>query len=219
MTPTDEQIRIAIAEQAADWFLDNRSNSLDEKGRAAFMSWLRTSPVHVAEYLSIAAIGRDLPSAVSDPQGALESLIAQARSDESSSVSSFARSTPERPRLWNFGWAQALGFPAAALVMLLVGFLMLWLGGRESFGLSESYETAHREHRSWRLTDGSSMQLNTESAARIRFTRSECVVEVVRGQAFFKVAHDARRRFRGVVEGAEIIAVGTEFDVYARGKT
>jgi transmembrane sensor len=219
MTPTDEQIRVAIAQQAADWFLDNRSGSLDDKGRAAFMSWLRISPVNVEEYLCIAAIERDLRFAAADPPVSLESLIAQARPDQANGVASFGPSTLRWRSLWKRGWAPVLGVPAAALAILLVGFMVHWPGGRELFGLNESYETAHREHRSLRLADGSSVLLNTESAVRIRFTRTERVVEVVRGQAFFKVAHDARRRFRVAVGGADVLALSTQFDVYARGKT
>jgi transmembrane sensor len=42
------------------------------------------------------------------------------------------------------------------------------------------------------------------------------VVEVNRGQALFDVSHGDRRRFRVSAGAAQIIATGTEFDVYRR---
>ena len=42
MTVTEQQIRHAIAEQAAEWFVASRTGPLDEQGRADFMAWLRT---------------------------------------------------------------------------------------------------------------------------------------------------------------------------------
>ena len=60
MTPLEEQIRDAIAEQAGEWFVANQTGPLDQQGRTDFVAWLRTSPVHVEEYLGVALIARDL---------------------------------------------------------------------------------------------------------------------------------------------------------------
>src|SRR5690606_35877336 len=42
------------------------------------------------------------------------------------------------------------------------------------------------------------------------------LVEVTRGQAMFEVAADARRPFRVVARGTEVIALGTSFEVYCQ---
>ena len=39
MSPSDEQIRAAIAEQASEWFIENRSGLPDLKESARFMAW------------------------------------------------------------------------------------------------------------------------------------------------------------------------------------
>ena len=40
MTPGDEKIRAAIAEQAAGWFVAHQSGALAEEDKAAFLAWL-----------------------------------------------------------------------------------------------------------------------------------------------------------------------------------
>jgi transmembrane sensor len=67
-----------------------------------------------------------------------------------------------------------------------------------------------------RLLDGSELRLNTDSAATVRYTRRERVVEIARGQAHVTVAHDDRRRFRVAAGDAQVVAVGTRFDVYRK---
>ena len=218
MTPTDGQIRSAIAEQAADWFVANQANALSETTRLAFMTWLRTSPVHVEEYLGIATIARDLRAAGPDPQVSLEALLAQARLEGADRATSPDSASPLRRRLWQSAWTPVVAVSAAALAAVVVGLVVVSAGGRDLLGLSTTYATAHGEHRSLRLADGSSVQLNTESGIRVRFGSTERLVEVTRGQAFFQVAHDARRRFRVSAGGADLIALGTQFDVEMRGK-
>jgi transmembrane sensor len=219
MTATDDQIRTAIAEQAADWFVANRAGSLNEAARVAFMSWLRSSPTHIEEYLCIAAIARDLRSAAADSQAPPEPFLAQAPPGGANNVAALDPTVSPRKRLWGPLWTPIVALTAAALASVVVGLVVFSTGDRELPSPSRSYETAHGEHRSWRLADGSSMQLNTDSTVRVRFTRAERLVEVTRGQAFFQVVRDVRRRFRVAVGGTDVVALGTQFDVYTRGKT
>jgi transmembrane sensor len=63
------------------------------------------------------------------------------------------------------------------------------------------------------LPDNSVVHLNTDSSITIRFGATERLVMLSAGQADFKVAHDPIRAFRVVSGAAEVIAVGTQFDV------
>ena len=81
MAPTDEQIRLAIAQQAAEWLVAHRTGSLDEEGREAFAAWLKTSPVHVDEYLRMAAISGELRNTAQDPRLPVDAWVAEATSD------------------------------------------------------------------------------------------------------------------------------------------
>lgn len=81
------------------------------------------------------------------------------------------------------------------------------------------YATSIGEQRSVQLADGSSVRLDTDTRVRVRFSGSQRMVELERGQALFDVEHDARRPF--VVEAGQtkVTAVGTLFDVRRRGNS
>jgi transmembrane sensor len=60
------------------------------------------------------------------------------------------------------------------------------------------------------------LRLDTDSEATVRYSASERVVELRRGQALFEVAHETERRFRVRTADAGTIAVGTQFNVYRK---
>jgi len=71
------------------------------------------------------------------------------------------------------------------------------------------------ETRAITLEDGSRVVLDTSSRARIAFTATTRKVELLEGQAHFEVAKEARRPFSVHTKSAEVVAVGTTFDVAA----
>jgi transmembrane sensor len=213
----EKQVRVAIAGQAADWFVAN-DDGLSESEQSELVSWLRDSPRHVQAFLEVTQITHDLV-AVEAPNFSIESLVAAARADDTVDVVTLAPeaaqdSRTSRRRGTRLLWAAPLA-AAAALLVVAVSFLW-WNRDGERFGLPRTYGTAHGEQGAWRLPDGSMLHLNTESSATVRYSGSERVVEVNRGQALFDVSHGDRRRFRVSAGGAQVIATGTEFDVYRR---
>ena len=96
MTPSEEQVRAAVAQQAGTWFIANQSGSLEQAERADFMAWLKASPIHVEEYLGVALVAHDLPAAAEDPQLPLESLLELARADDTDRVVPIEASLPVR---------------------------------------------------------------------------------------------------------------------------
>jgi transmembrane sensor len=218
MSPSNEQVRATIAEQADAWFVENRGGPLDGETRVNFIAWLRASPVHIQEYLAIAVLARKLPSAASDLQISLESLIADARAD-TGNVVNLDRPYPERePARQRFRFPQAwpLATAAAAVIVLVISAAVWSARDGERFGLPKSYSTAHGEQIVQQLPDGSVLHLNTDSGVTVRYSRDERMIEVDRGEALFQVAHDSQRRFRVAAGEAGILAVGTQFDVYRK---
>jgi ferric-dicitrate binding protein FerR (iron transport regulator) len=62
MSATEDRVRELIAQQAADWLVAHRAGlSADE--RRSFAAWLKVSPVHVEEYLTLSVIASDLREA------------------------------------------------------------------------------------------------------------------------------------------------------------
>lgn len=218
MNSNNKQMRDVVAEQAAEWFVQNRDAPLEREARAEFVAWLRASPLHIEEYLGIAAVARDLPIAAGDPEFHPEALLQRAHAAPDNVVAL------ERPRLRRSVtalpvrrtplWPRAA---AAALVLMAVAATAIWsMRDGERFGLPRTYSTLHGEQRLQQLPDGSVLHLNTDSQVTVRYSRRERVVDVDRGQALFQVAHEGARRFRVAAGGAGIVAVGTEFDVYRK---
>jgi transmembrane sensor len=217
MTSNESHSRDAIAEDAAIWFIENRQ-SLSPRSRAAFMAWLKTSPLHVEEYLNIAAMARDLPAAADDPSLDVESLLARIASG-GENIFLLDSMAPHRAAALRTApsWRRWPGAVSAALLLLLLTVATIWWT-RDNQRLAShlTYRTARAEQRVQPLPDGSVLHLNTDSEVTVRFSRDERVVQLIRGQAFFEVVHEPKRRFRIEAGPAGIIAVGTEFDVYRK---
>ena len=214
MTPSDEQIRSAIAQQAAEWFIANQTGSLGEADAAQFLAWLKASPVHVREYLGVARVARHLPAAAGEPKVPLETFLAEAVAGDDSVVS-LRKLAPGRERFTTRElWTRALPV-AASLLALAVGAIW-WGHDGELLGIPKTYRTAHGEQRVERLPDGSLLRLDTDSEATVRYSGRERLVEIKGGQALLEVVHESQRRFRVAAGEAGAIAVGTQFDVYRK---
>jgi len=222
MTANNEQIRAAIAEQAGEWLAEeNLSGSLDPERCAEFMAWIKASPVHVEEYLAIGLLSSDLVAAADDSRFELEVVRAEARSDGADVV---ALGRPMRDRApdsasripWRARPRAVAAVAAAAALVIVAASVVGSIRDGERFGLPRTYSTGHGEQTAQRLPDGSLLHLNTDSRVTVHYSRRERVVDVDRGQALFQVAHDGERRFRVSVKGAQVVAVGTQFDVYRR---
>jgi transmembrane sensor len=223
MISNEEQIRAAIAEQAGEWLVANDEGPLDAQQSAALAAWLKASPLHVEEFLGVSVIARDLREAGIDPEYSLESVLARARAEDDASVQPLwprviapVRGIPPRLRL-------AAAATMAAVAALSLGLFSLW-NPRPVAQLSVGdgttamhIATRHGEQLSRRLPDDSVLHLNTDSAITVRFGKTERLVTLTSGQADFEVAHDPERAFRVFAGSAEVVAIGTKFDVRLEG--
>jgi transmembrane sensor len=216
VSPSDEQIRAAIAEQASEWFIENRSGSLDQKESVRFMAWLQASPMHVEEYLRIAALAPDLEAAAKTNNTPRETLLVRARG-EPEGIVSFGRAGLGQPPALARRRRSPVWSLAAAAALAVVAVTTVWsMRDGERFGLPRSYSTVRGEQRIQTLPDGSVLHLNTDSAVTVRYSRTERLVSLDRGQALVEVAHQDGRRLRVQTDRAGIVAVGTQFDVYRK---
>lgn len=201
--------------EAADWFAANREG-LDAGQRERFVLWLQSSPGHVEEYLTVTRLAGELRAAGPSSPVPLEALLAAARAGDESAAQHPVRPRRAAPRRWQYAAA------AAALTALALGLAWLNMQRTQQAPAAASvqrFSTRHGEQRSERLSDGSLLSLDTDTAVAVRYEPTERVVTLERGQAVFEVAHDAARPFRVLAGAAEVIAVGTRFDVYLKGST
>jgi transmembrane sensor len=135
-----------------------------------------------------------------------DALIASAR--EATNVIPLSRSSnAERPRKRRRIW-----LAAAAVAVVLAGSLVTWSVLRER----QTYSTEVGEQRTLRLTDGSTVTLNSRTRARIGFDGSARTVDLLQGEALFRVAHESSRPFVVRADGSFVRAIATEFDVDER---
>jgi transmembrane sensor len=221
MTTSEQLVNAAIAEQARGWFVANEEGPLGAQETAAFLTWLRASPVHVRAFLRVSRIARDLKAVREVPEYSLAALLEEAKADNADRLGPLESTSNRggRPivRLQAVGYGWALG---AALAVLVVAVSLLWWSrDGERFGIARTYATARGEQGAWRLPDGSTLHLDTDSSATVHYSKMERVVDVNHGQALFEVAPGERRRFRVSAGLAQALSVGTKFDVYRRRDT
>jgi transmembrane sensor len=212
-----QQIRSATTQVAADWYAAHRAGPLAQAERAEFLAWLKASPLHIEEYLGVAALERALTEATDDPSMSVGALVEMARADPAGVVVDIAgppfryESTRARPprHLWRLVTATAC--------VGITGICVLWaVRNGDGLGGVKTYRTGHGEQGAWPLSDGSTLHVNTDTAVTVRFSSAERIVEIDHGQVAVEVAHDARRSFRVHAGSTDAVAVGTEFDVYRR---
>jgi transmembrane sensor len=214
-TPLNTQ----IYEQASDWLVELRVGDIDAAARRRFDAWLRTSPEHIRAYLELSAIWEDGGDPNLDRDNSIESLIAQARAatnviplDSRSDSHAASVSLPDvsagKKRV-SRPWPIAT---AATVLLCLGGALSAWLYARAN----PTYATRIGEQKLVQLADGSTMELNSRSRVLVHFSKFERDVDLLEGQALFRVAKDHARPFIVHSDSTLVRAVGTQFDVYRK---
>ena len=218
MTSREEQVRGTIAEQASEWFVANDETPLGPQESQALVGWLKTSPVHVEEFLGVAAIARDLHAAGTGPESSVEALLARAHAEDEGPIRSFWPRTfiasPDRPaRRRRYAAAAAAVVGVASLAVLLWNSRPATRQPSSAVAAPLRFQTRHGEQQTLRLADNSVLHLNTDSAVTVRYSATQRLVVLLSGEADFEVAHDPRRVFRVLAGPADIVDLGTIFDV------
>ncbi len=118
------------------------------------------------------------------------------------------------------GWSRGKHYRTTvfAASVLLITVLSAWLF-RDRL-LFETYRTAYGEVATYKLSDGSTVKLNTNSALRVpRWGFGKAHREVyLEGDASFTVTHtpDNKRFVVKTPKELEVVVLGTEFTLYAR---
>lgn len=136
---------------------------------------------------------------------------------------------PAKPgrRQWLLGWGQLLPQAAAAAIAfaLVGGGWMGWDHWRRLPTFEQTFATARGQQLSATLPDrsaradaiataeGSTLQLDTATRAKVRFFRDRREVHLTDGQAMFTVKADTERPFHVWAGGVRITVVGTRFSV------
>lgn len=189
-------------EQAALWLVRHDAG-LTPVEEAEFAQWLAQSDEHRTIWNEVAELW---DGAAEKPDPILETMRQEA-----------LRARRERPSFQVVGIALA-----ACLSVVLVTSLTLnrFFSGRGPQSPTEiamnappTVATAAGERRVVDLSDGTRVTLDASSAIAVRFTSLERDVGLLRGQAFFEVAHNTARVFAVAARDSIIRDIGTKFAV------
>jgi transmembrane sensor len=202
-----KQIDELLALRASEWFELLPTASAQQL--RAFDAWLCESRLHVQEFLEIAEVEfclqrldperrRDVDALLERIEPGIELLTRRA------SAGPFPPSSKHRQ--WS---AIRLGAVCASIALAAL-FVF------REVGAAKQFSTAVGEQKIVELADSSVVTLNADSQIAVDLKTSERQIELLRGEAIFKVTHDARRPFRVHTRAGVIQAVGTQFDVHER---
>lgn len=205
-----------IVEEAAAWSLKIGDGDLSAKDERELAEWLKASPRHIEELLLTSALlsTADTPDALQDIS--VEDLIARAdkgvvpfgtKAPRIQPANENQQPTPTRK------WFIGLGAAAAILIVVMTGWLAL-SPDPENLNALQTYVTEVGEQRSFTLSDGSVIHINTRSELVVRYDDDARVIDLIMGEALFQVAKDPERPFRVYAGDTVIEAIGTEFNVY-----
>lgn len=197
MSKDKRPIPRAVAEAAAEWIVHRDGGPLSAEDEAAFRLWL-AEPAH-----------RDALRRLEDLWGILDEQPAAA-----------AELPPQSAPRGRFRWRRsaaasrtrwrrvAASAAAASLALALIGGLQDW-----PTRLRADYMTDIGERRTARLSDGSTVQLDSRSAIALHFSRERREVELLAGTALFTAAPERQRPFVVTANGGSVTALGTAFMV------
>jgi transmembrane sensor len=234
--PNAPRVRGEVRREAARWFVELNEDPQNEQARREFDEWLRRSPEHVQAFLLVSAHWEEGGPGRAAKVEPVDELIALAQSGGEvihlpathppSPISTgpanvavpaegigpgVADSVDEQPSKAGVRSRLRGRLALAACILLpLIGGLA-W---HQFF--RDVYRTGVGEQRSLTLADGSTVDLNSRTRIRVRYTARERHVDLLEGQALFHVAKNDTLPFIVQSQHTQVRAVGTQFDVYRK---
>ncbi len=196
-----------ILEEAAIWQARLRDADPDSgegrKLRADFNTWLLANPLHRKAFSEMEWLF-----------GALEEPVVNAITHASPQPSySSTEDLSEKPLPRRGGRAWSLPrFATAACLLLALTFGIGWQQEWPTRWQSD-HITGIGEQTSVTLEDGSTVQLNTDTALAVEFTAGERHIKLLKGEAWFDVASDSERPFTVDAGFGRVQVTGTRFNV------
>jgi transmembrane sensor len=183
-----------VEQEASEWIARLNADDVSPSDRERFEAWRDAHVLHARIYDELSCTWRAFVAA-----GPLVRAVSFGQSMNEAAM----MRVPRR---------RGLFLAAASVAILAIG--VAWYLVRRA---PESFQTAIGEHATISLPDGSTLELNSNSLARVESSERERVIRLERGEAFFSVAHDPSRPFWVIGGGSWVRAVGTAFNVYLRG--
>jgi len=186
-TRHEAPIAPAIVEQASEWLMLQWGGEMDGDQRQAFVRWQEADPEHRRAWKRLQQLQQTLGGVPVD------------------SARAVLRDTPDTQR------RAALKLLGLLLVAGGSGYLVQ--SSQPWQAAFAEYRTATGEIRHLTLSDGTRLDLNSNSAVDLRFSASERRIRLIRGEILLTSGHDPSRPLIVETPSGDVQALGTRFAV------
>ena len=191
---------------AAEWMTRVHDPDVTPQSLIGWQSWMREDPAHAEAFRRMEHLDELLHSVPHPPLVSPREMLKDSY-DGSMPIRLWKRRPGQLAPRWALA-ASAL-ITAVALALLVVASIGRLSSDRRTMVIA----TRIGENRVVRLADGSIVTLGGDSRVAVDLHPRERDISLLRGEAFFRVAHDPHRPFKVAAGGAVVVAVGTQFDV------
>lgn len=226
----DDEFPGAVVQQAATWYARLTHESASDGDWDRYWQWRDADNRHAAAYDRLSKRARGLDAIADDP--AIMELRMAALSVEpvrhksrwgliaAGLVAAFATSTLFLTQSHLLGEPQsqvAMPAPSPVPPAIPAASVPAPLESRTELADAAPFRSQYRtdlgERASFTLPDGSVIELNTASLVEVDFAGGTRNLNLVRGEALFRVAHDKKRPFVVNARDSRVTALGTVFTV------
>jgi len=177
-------------QQATEWFVKLNASEVSNTTKTAFFSWLDKDVANQNAYIEIEKLWGQLEITRNIPLEA-----------------------SPRARDWLstlLGGRGVIGpFVTTAVVLALLTLLYIAPYQPNQY----QYATAVGGRSDFRLEDGSLLQLNTDSLVTVRMEKSQRLIILHKGEAYFDIAHNANRPLVVQTNNGAVRVLGTRFNI------
>lgn len=174
-----------IRQQANDWVVKLETDSMTDGDEARFVEWMEQDERHGEAFYEAEQTWQLM-------QQVKQEQVAQVEVKQSS-------------------WLLQSLMPIAATVLIVVSSMLWWQD--LYFATMSDHYTKTGQRLEQRLSDGSELILNTDSAVDIQFSDNKRLVKVLSGEVYVTVAPDKTKPFVVQIGDMQVTALGTEFIV------
>lgn len=173
--------------EALVWFVIINSGDATDTDRAKHATWMAESLHNQTEYQALGTIWADL-DVIGDPRQ--KNVICRPEQRKVTTRRAF------------LAGSAAVTASAATVLIIQPDFLV------------SDYATTTGEISNVNLSDGTSVDLDADTAIVVDYSNDIRLIKLLRGRAFFDVAKDTSRPFTVQAAGGSITALGTRFVVH-----
>ena len=198
---SDTETSKALAGEASAWVVKLNVGKLSREEAFAFEDWLNESAAHRQVFNELAGVWHDVGDMFDSQEAGVREPLSLSRV-----LAAWARLNPVKT------WG---ALTAACLLLVSVSWVVTsGLTPLEQPALAPMVlVTAVGENKTANLSDGSVVQLNTNTRLEIIYLPAERMIKLEQGEAHFDVAEIPSRPFRVYAGEGVIEAVGTAFAV------